>query len=132
MKSVTTEIAIMNFDEAEAILHIEMVSGAEMTLENTIEHYRIIKRLTANKEYAALINAANYFAIDKEALKYGSLQNAIGKRTASAHYNISDANRLTVNFFKTQYKPQIPVGSFKSKAEALLWLKAVQVPQETH
>lgn len=130
MTSITTDIAIMSFDEAESVLHIEMVYGAEMTLENTIEHYRIIKKLTKDREYIALINASEYFLIDKEALKYGALRENIGKRIASAHYNSNDANRLTLNFFKTQYKPNIPVGIFKSKADAMVWinsLKEIQV-----
>ncbi|MBA3663206.1 MAG: hypothetical protein H0W61_03230 [Bacteroidetes bacterium] len=126
MRSIRTEIAFMSFNEEESLLHIEITAGAEMTLENTSRHYRVIHELTSGKPYIALVNAANYFMIDPDALKYGALQNTIANRVASAHYNSNVANVLTVSFFKNNHKPGIPVGIFKTKEEALEWITTLK------
>lgn len=122
MPSIQTSIAHLKFDEVESILHIDLVPGAEMDLEQTRSHYHIMQELTKGKPYIALVNAANYYNIDPEALRYSAQQNTIGGRVAAAHYNVSVANNLTVSFFKNQLKPGIPVGIFKTKEEALLWI----------
>ncbi|MGZ4043816.1 MAG: DUF7793 family protein [Bacteroidia bacterium] len=122
MRVLNTEIAIMTFDENERILHIQMIPGAEMTLDNTKEHYHLINQLTGGKEYIALVDASNYFIIDPEALKFAAEENTLVNRVAAAHYNSSVANLLTVSFFKNNLKPGIPVGIFKTKDDALEWI----------
>lgn len=123
MKTVTTPIAIITFDEPESILHIEVRKDAEMNLENTQMHYEQINELVANKKYTALVDSTNYFSVDKEAWQYASLLKIVSNRLAVAHYNSCDANILTTSFFKKAYHTAMPVEIFNTKKEALDWLK---------
>jgi hypothetical protein len=127
MKIIRTEIAELNFDEEESILHIKMLEDAHMNLQNTKEHYNIIKELTKGCKYLALIDATNYFKIDGDASKFAALPETTKDRVAAAHYTLNVSNRLTANFFRLFYKPEIPVQAFKTKEDALRWLKSEQI-----
>ena len=124
MKMAETSIAELIFDKKESILYMKIKEKSEMNLENTKEHYEVIKNLTENKRYAALIDTEFYFTADTEALEYASMPEIVSKRIASAYYNSSLANMLTTNFFKVNYKPQLHIEQFKIKEEALEWLRA--------
>jgi hypothetical protein len=126
MPPTVTNIATLNFNEAESILHIEMMPDAEINLEQVKAHYKLIKKITKGKPYVALIDASNYYRMEPEALKYSAEQNTLGNRVAAAHYNCTVANTLTVSFFKKQLKPSIPIGIFKSKEEALTWIEQLK------
>jgi hypothetical protein len=123
MKKIRTEIAELSFDERASTINIKMLEGAEMNLENTRKHYELIKKLTSDKPYLALVDATYFFTIDKPALKYTSLPGTINKRIATAYYNPILANSFTTEFFRKFYKPPLPTRSFKTKEEAKLWLK---------
>jgi hypothetical protein len=123
MEKALTKIAELIFDIQESILYIKVIEGAEMNFENTRQHYDIIRSLTGNKAYGALIDATEYYSIDAETLRYTSLPETIDNRIASAHCNPHNANSLTANFFKTNHQPPIPFQIFKVKEEALHWLR---------
>jgi hypothetical protein len=123
MKTVCTAIAELSFDENESLLHIRVLKDAEMNLKNTIAHYKLIGEITEGKNYLALVDATEYFSINSETLKYTSLPETIEKRIATAHYNPSFGNKLTMDFFRKKHKPDLPVNSFDTKEEAIEWLK---------
>jgi hypothetical protein len=127
MKIISTDIAELSFDEEESILHIKMLEDAHMNLEKTKEHYNIIKELTKSSKYLALIDATNFFRIDNDASRFAALPETTKDRVAAAHYTLNVSNRLTANFFRLFYKPRIPVQAFKTKEEALRWLKSEQI-----
>lgn len=123
MKKAFTKIAELIFDEQESILHIRPLEGVDIDVKNTKEHYEHIKELTNNKPYGALIDASVHFSVDSEAMEFSSLPETIGNRIASAHYQAPLSNKLTAKVFKNRYKPKIHFQSFKTKEEAVLWLK---------
>jgi len=123
LKTIQTEIAELVFDEKESILYIQTMEGATMTMESTKKYYEKIKKITDNKPYGAMIDATVHFSIDAESLHYTSLPETIGNRIASAHYRAPLSNRMTADFFKKNYDLKIPFESFKTKADALSWLK---------
>jgi hypothetical protein len=123
MKQAYSAIAKLEFDESESILYIEIMEGAEMNVNNTKEHYDTIKTLTNNKPYLALIDASIYYIADAQSLKYAASSDVINNRVASAYYNSSFANTLTINFYKSYYKPSLAIQLFKTKEAALEWLK---------
>jgi hypothetical protein len=123
IKIIYTEIAELILKDI--FLEIRMLEGANMNLANTIKHYETIKTITGNRNYLALIDAANYFTIDSEALHYASLPEATHKRLAAAHYRSSLANSLTTKYFISSYKPSIPIKLFETKAEAVEWLQSI-------
>lgn len=126
MKVIYTDIAELSFDENEAILFIRMLEDAHMKIENTKEHYKIINELTYGQKYRALVDASNYFRIDDDASQYAALPDTIKNRLAAAHFTSNVSNRLTANFFRLFYKPEIPVRTFKTKEEALEWLLSMK------
>jgi len=122
VKTAYTPIAEICFDESESILHIKVLEGAEMNLLNTQRHYQEINNLVGKKKYLALVDASNYFTMEKAAWEYASLKEIISNRIAVAHYNSSVANKLATKVFKAAYKTSMPVEVFQSKETALEWL----------
>lgn len=120
-----TPIGEISFNEEESVLHIKINEFAEMNLENTKIHYKMINELVKDRPYVALVEASNYYAIDKEAWKYASLNEVVSNRKAVAHYNPCLANRLTTSFFLRAYSSCMPVKLFNAKQEALEWLKEI-------
>jgi hypothetical protein len=127
MGSIRTKIAEISFDETESRVLIKIRENAEMTLENTIEHFEKIQKLTSNKPYLALIDASKYFSAESDALKYSASKAALGNRIATAYFNSTVANKLTINFFNRAFDLPIPLKIFEGKEEALTWLKSFQV-----
>ncbi len=123
METALTEIAEVHYDRTEAIVDIKILEGVEMTLENTRQHYHVIKNMTHNEPYAALIDASNNYTIGPETLHYTSLAETIGGRVATAHYNVSHSNAFTLNAFRYNYRPPVHIELFDNKEEALEWLK---------
>ena len=123
VKKAQTDIAELHYDPEESILYISIFEGAEMNLEVTKFHYKIIAELTENKPHAVLLDASVYFSVDKESMEFTSQAETMSKRIATAHFDPNIANDITVNFFKARFKPPGPVKIFKTKPEALLWLK---------
>ena len=124
MQKETSDLCDYIFDSEESILYIQMKDGAEMNLDNTKVHYELIKKITDNKPYVAMVDATFYFAIDRQTLEYTALKETIDKRVATAHYNCNDGNLLTAHFFNNYHKPGIPFKVFKLKEEAMEWIKS--------
>lgn len=124
MKTIHTPIADINFNETERILHIKINEHAEMNLENTKIHYKKINDLVGNKKYLALVEASNYYTVEKKAWKYASLKKVVSNRKAVAHYNSCFANRLTTSFCKTAYNTSMPLQIFNTRKDAMKWLKS--------
>ncbi|MBI3510119.1 MAG: hypothetical protein HY064_05610 [Bacteroidetes bacterium] len=122
MNSTLTSVSELYFDEANSILHIRMLPGADMSMENTKKHYDVIHKLTGGKKYLALVDSHEYFTMDSDALQFTSQRETIANRIATAHYNSSFGNKLTIDFFRNVLKPHIPVQVFRSKQEAEEWL----------
>ncbi|HTL81026.1 MAG TPA: hypothetical protein VL651_04950 [Bacteroidia bacterium] len=122
MKNLITRNAELSFDEETGLLHIRMLEGADLNLENTIAHYNAIREITGGKKYFALIDAKEYFTMSAEALRYTSSKEVTENRIAAAHYNSAAANKLTADFFRKYYKPPIPIRVIDSKEEAIAWL----------
>jgi len=127
---VRTAIAELSFDEKSGLLHIRMLKGADMSLESSQAHYEAILELTGGKDYLALVDASEYFTISPEALRYTSLPGTIGRRIATAYYQASIGNKLTLDFFRKYHKPHIPLGVFNTREEATEWLLVQKDPAE--
>jgi len=125
MKIVNTPIAEIGFDETENILYIKLFEGANMNMGNTLKHYEMINSLVGNKEYFAIIDASNYYTIERDAWEYAASKKVISLRKAVAHYNCSPANRLTISIFKNSHKTATPFEIFDTKEEAINWVKSL-------
>ena len=112
---IRTKIAELHFDAKNAILYMNVLENAEMTLQNTIEHYSAIESLVGLSKHVAIINSKNYFIVNPKVLEYTSKQTTYKNRVATAHYNLTMANKITVDFFKSNYKPDL---KFETKKNA--------------
>lgn len=121
---IDTPIAKLTYNREENILHIKIIEGSEMNVNNTIEHYKLISQLTSNNHYGALVDGEHYIEIDYDALKLAAYPEVLGKRIATAHFSKNIANKLTVLFFKNNIKPHIPIEYFRTEKDAIGWLKA--------
>jgi hypothetical protein len=124
MEIIQTSIAEISFNEEENILHIILREDADMNVENTREHYEKINALVGDKMYLALVDATNYYRVEKESWEYASSTEVISNRIAIAHYNSSAANTITTSFFKKMYNVSMPLQIFDTKEEALEWLRS--------
>lgn len=127
MRSGDTPIASISFDEADHILHIKMKDGAEMSLENTKEHYQAIYNLIGNKKYFALVDASEPFSVSPDAWKYASLKEVILNRVAIAHYNSCLSNKLTMDLFSSVHSVSVPYKYFRTEREAREWLGSFKI-----
>ncbi|MBA3683196.1 MAG: hypothetical protein H0W73_18830 [Bacteroidetes bacterium] len=121
MYSISTNIAELSFDEKNAVLYMTIIENAEMTMENTKDHYEKIEKITQNKKYAALIDMSNYYITSPEILSLTAQKSTFKNRIATIYYNSSMSNKLTNEFFKNNYKPEMVIKTFKTKAEGLKW-----------
>lgn len=130
MKIINTPLAEINFNHHDNILHIKILEGAAMNLKNAELHYKQINDLVGDKKYLALVDASDYFTMEKEAWQYASSKEVVSNRLAVAHYNSSFANKLATKFFKTSYQTSMPLEIFTTKEEAIKWLKSISVPSD--
>jgi hypothetical protein len=126
-EEAVTPIAKLLYDKKYKILEIEIIDQAEMTFESTALHYSIIKDLTQGSKYMALVNSAKYFKIDSDVWKFASTKDVLGNRVAVAHYNISVANKFSMDFYKMLYPPEVKIGIFNTREEAIYWLMRLPV-----
>lgn len=124
MEIIRTPIAEISFNKEESILFIKLIEGAEMSLENAKAHYEKINALVGGAQYLALVDASNYYTIERNAWAYASQKEVYSNRRAVAHFNSSTANKLTTSFFKTAYDAAMPMQIFDTRKEALKWLKS--------
>lgn len=130
IEEAVTPIANLQYDRSTKILEIEIIEGAEMTLESTALHYSIIHDLTRGAKYLALVNSSNYFKIDSDVWKFASQKFVLGNRIAVAHYNISVTNKFSMDFYKMLYPSNVNIGLFQTREEAIYWLMRVRKEKE--
>jgi hypothetical protein len=123
MNLIYTKVAELCFDKQNAILYITILEHSEMSLKNTINHYDIIEQVTKNTKHVAIIDASNYYITSPEAMAYSAEKSTFKNRVGVIYYNVAMSNKLTLDFFKKQYKPDMFIITVKTKEEALIyWL----------
>jgi hypothetical protein len=126
MKIVLVDIAELMFDEENSFLYIRIVEDASLNRSNMQECFDSIKDLTSNKPHFALIDASQHFVIQPDTLQYLVNSEIASGRRASAYYNVSMANRLTINFLKYLYPRPFCVQMFETQDPAIEWLKTIK------
>jgi hypothetical protein len=127
MELLNTPIAEITYNDNEHILHIKIKEDAEMNLSNAQTHYKKINSLLGDKKHLVLVDASNYYRIDKNAWEYASKKEVVSNRIAVANYNSCDANKLQTQFYKANLNTLMPVEIFNSKEEAIKWLKSIPI-----
>ena len=124
MEIIRTPIAEISFNKNDGILNIKLVDGAEMSLENAKIQYEKINALLGGAKHLALVDASNYYTVERKAWAYASQKEIFSNRMAVAHFNSSAANKLTTSFFKTACDSAMPMQTFNMREQAVKWLKS--------
>ena len=131
MKTASTKISELQYDEKEFILYIKIKDDVTVDLESIKEHFNATRELTNSQNHFALIDASNYFNMEDEALKYAAMEEYTVGRIAAAFFSTNLASRLTIHFFKLFRRPDYLVELFKKKEDALDWLGHENKQEET-
>jgi hypothetical protein len=99
------------------------MEGASIDLVSTLEYFNAIKEITDEKKHAAMIEASHYFIIHPDSIQHLVKGEITSKRIASAYYNVSMPNRLTINFLKNSYPHATPLQLFDTYTAAMEWIQ---------
>lgn len=120
--SIITRTAKLSFDKEEGILYIELFSGNEIGLEDSMAHNEATQKLTNGALHCAYIKALGNIDISSEARKYGSNPDIQKNLIAQAVLVNSLATRIAGNFFIRFNKPPKPTRIFTNAEDAMSWL----------
>lgn len=123
MKTIHTKVATFSYDQNERLLHMKILNGAEIELENAIENYEAAQLLVAGHKHLLLVDGTSNVYISKEAKVYSAKQKP-NSPIAMAVIVTSAANRLVGNFYINFNKPAVPTRLFTTEDKAIEWLKS--------
>lgn len=126
MKKLITSIAALHMDE-DGILIVEMLPGANVTLENNREYLAATNQLLNGRKALVLFDASVQYSITEEAKAFGTSEAFLSNRIAIAYVTRSVANKLMFNLYLTVYKPMVPAKMFSTRKSALKWLKSFYI-----
>ncbi len=122
MSVILTAVAELSY-MSEGILVTRLLEDADITYENSVDNFKTAMTLTGGKRYAAFTDARASISISKEALEYGSSEEANHFLIAQAILITSLPNRILGNFMIKFHKPQAPTKLFSDQEQALKWLR---------
>jgi len=103
------------------ILHIIMLDGVRLDLEDAVDNALVIKNLSKGTRVLKLIDARVNFSLDKKAREF--VQSVDLKQTiARAVVKGSKISMLLLKFFTGISKPKIPTQIFSDYDEVYKWL----------
>ncbi|MFN7691633.1 MAG: hypothetical protein ACK5QU_11175 [Bacteroidota bacterium] len=119
---IVTRTAKLSFDAERCILHIEMIAGNEISLEDSIAHKEAAQLLTNGVPHCTFVNALGNIDISSEARKFGSSPDVQKNLIAQAVLVNSLATRIAANFYIRFNKPPKPTRLFTNSEDAFSWL----------
>jgi hypothetical protein len=99
------------------------IPGAEVTLADAEEIHHAIVDLYHGDTHPLLVDIRDVKSASREARQYFAGGRDIETTTAVALLVRSPVSRVIGNFFLGLNKPQFPIRTFDSEADALAWLK---------
>jgi hypothetical protein len=123
MKTIHTKVATFSYNPNERLLHMKILDGAEIEVENTIENYEAAQLLVGGHKHLLLVDGTANVYISKEAKIYSAKQKP-NSPIAMALIVTSTANRLVGNFYINFNKPAVPTKLFSTEEKAIEWLKS--------
>jgi hypothetical protein len=121
--TIITRTAKISYLKEEGMLNIELYSGNEIGLEDSMQHNAAAQKLTNGDYHCAFIKALGNIDISSEARKYGSKPEIQENLIAQAVLVNSLATRIAGNFYIRFNKPQKPTRIFTNEEDALSWLR---------
>lgn len=128
MNKLTTRTIEAFIDEA-GILHIKILAGAQIDLDDAADNFLTLKYLSAGQKRLKLIDARGYWEITKKARDYSEREDIPQKTIAKAILVKGIISKVVNTFLTNQSKPQIPVRFFLFEKKALKWLNSFRYNQ---
>ena len=107
----------------EGVLHVHIKDGSEMELSDAILAVEAEGKVGGGKKYPVLIDCGEFASVDKEARVFSASPESNIYTIASAIAFVSLGHKLLANFYIKHNKPSVPTQMFKTKEEAIEWLK---------
>ncbi len=96
-------------------------AGVHITLEDVLNHHRVMRLLSEDKPFAVLADAGSDFTITSEAKSRSAELTA--RHIAMAIVTSNPLTRLIANIYISFNKPKCPTKLFMQEDEAMEWLK---------
>lgn len=125
MQKIITPINEKYMDDNN-ILHIRVLEGAEITLENLMTDHQMGLALTKGKKTLALVDTRASFIVTPEARKYMKEEITDKHRIATAVVTDNGFSRIIVNFFMMFNNPATPFKMFDCPEKAEKWLLQIK------
>lgn len=121
------EYKAFNASKIEAgLIHIVFKKVKKLTRNDVKEIHDCYKQLASNKGLYVIISFSGFIPMSEEAMQEGKRLEQISKVNATAYVFKNAAMRLAFKFFHTFYRPKRKISVFKSKEEALKWLRKLK------
>jgi hypothetical protein len=120
-KEIETDTVILSFKES--FLHVKVKEDAEFTVEKIKRDREIAKKLVGEERTPVLIDASSHFFITREGQEFAASREANENRKAVAYFTDSFGSTIKLRHFKIVNQPVVPSEVFKSREEAIEWLK---------
>jgi hypothetical protein len=121
MERIRTKVNEIYIDQ-QGILHVTVLEGAFLDLEDMVATERVFETLTGNKPILALVDARAFHTLTNEAVKFMSANFRNKNRIATAILSEGAATQLIVNHMTMLDKTASPAKTFKEEEEAIAWL----------
>ncbi|MFY9308625.1 MAG: hypothetical protein WAQ28_06170 [Bacteroidia bacterium] len=123
MDKITTRTVEAFIDET-GILHIKVLAGVKIDLDDAADNFLAFKQLRAGQRRLKLVDARSYWKSTKEARDY-TLKEDIPERTIAKAILVSGIIDLIIySLLIKRHKSMIPIKLFLFEQKALKWLNS--------
>ena len=123
MNKIETRTAVITLFEP-AIVWESFKKGVRIDAEDIQENIAASLKLTGGMRHSAVLDARDRgVSITQKAMQYGSSNEVIKDRIATAHLTTSMGGKLIGNYFLKFFMPKINNHMFSDEKEALKWIR---------
>ena len=106
----------------EGIIHLDYKDG-DLTLEKSKEIFALTRKYAPWEAAPLFITGSDFLNDSKESKEYNGSEEVLKHCTAIAFLSDNTAKKLLANFFIYFFGGSVPMRSFSTAEEALVWLK---------
>lgn len=107
----------------EGIISIHLNAYSEITINDALEIFEALKKLSKEKKCPVLIDAGEFCSINNEVRAFSASEERNIFTLAEAIAYTSLAQKMEALFYLKNNKPTVPTKIFPETKEAIIWLK---------
>lgn len=123
MNKTVTKTAEIYLDE-DGILHINVINGAHIEIEDAADNFLVTKSLCKGKPVLKLVDARSRWTLTKEAREFIKRENTASRNIARALLFDSSFTVLMNNIAFSLFPKGFPQKAFRNENKAIQWLKS--------